>query len=133
MANPAKKIFPVRKIFYSGKTVFYWKPNFEKNELEDLAASIKSQGILQPIVVRKKDEDTFEIIAGERRWRAAQIAGLHEVPALIKEMNDDDVLQASLIENIQRENLNPVEEARAYQIILKNKDERKTCKMKTKH
>ena len=68
---------------------------FSKKELEDLAASLKSQGILQPIVVRKKTEDTFEIIAGERRWRAAQIAGIHEIPALIKEMNDEEALQAA--------------------------------------
>ena len=91
---------------------------FKKNELEDLASSIKSQGILQPIVVRQKNEN-YEIIAGERRWRAAQIAGIHEIPALIKEMSDEDVIQAALIENIQRENLNPIEEARAYQGLLK--------------
>ncbi|PPR45039.1 MAG: putative chromosome-partitioning protein ParB [Alphaproteobacteria bacterium MarineAlpha5_Bin8] len=96
------------------------RKRFGKNEIEDLAASIKSQGILQPIVVRQKAENTFEIIAGERRWRAAQIVGLHEIPAIIKEMNDEEALQAALIENIQRENLNPVEEARAYQLILKD-------------
>ena len=96
------------------------RKRFGKNEIEDLAASIKSQGILQPIVVRQKAENTFEIIAGERRWRAAQIVGLHEIPAIIKEMNDEEALQAALIENIQRENLNSVEEARAYQLILKD-------------
>ena len=63
-------------------------------------------------------QDTFEIIAGERRWRAAQIAGIHEIPALIKEMNDDEAQEAALIENIQRENLNAVEEARAYKKFL---------------
>ena len=96
------------------------RKRFGKEEIEDLAASIKSQGILQPIVVRQKEENTFEIIAGERRWRAAQVVGLHEVPAIIKEMNDDEAIQAALIENIQRENLNPVEEAKAYQKILKD-------------
>ena len=96
------------------------RKNFGKDELQDLAASIKSKGILQPIVVRKKNEDSYEIIVGERRWRAAQIAGLHEIQALVKEMNNEEVIQAALIENIQRANLNPVEEARAYQNILTN-------------
>ncbi len=96
------------------------RKRFGKNEIEDLAASIKSQGILQPIVVRQKDQNKFEIIAGERRWRAAQVVGLHEIPVIIKNMNDEQAIQAALIENIQRENLNPVEEAKAYQTILKD-------------
>ena len=94
------------------------RKNFHKDELENLAVSIKAQGILQPIIVREKSDDVFEIIAGERRWRAAQIAGLHEVPALIKQMSDKEVVEASLIENIQRENLNPVEEAKAFKLLL---------------
>ena len=96
------------------------RKRFGKNEIEDLAASIKSQGILQPIVVRQKDKNKFEIIAGERRWRAAQVVGLHEIPVIIKNMSDEEAIQAALIENIQRENLNPVEEAKAYQTILKD-------------
>ena len=98
------------------------RKNFIKDELEDMATSIKSKGILQPIIVRRKSEDLFEIIAGERRWRAAQIAGIHEIPAVINQMTDEEAMQAALIENIQRENLNPVEEARAYKVILKNND-----------
>ena len=98
------------------------RKKFDKSELEELALSIRSQGILQPIVVRKKDENMYEIIAGERRWRAAQLAGLHEVPAIIKEMKDNEVIQAALIENIQRENLNSVEEAKAYRGILENNE-----------
>ena len=98
------------------------RKNFEKNELEELAASIKIQGILQPIVVRSKENNQYEIIAGERRWRAAQIAGIHEIPALVKQMDDDSSKEAALVENIQRENLNPVEEAKAYESILKNKN-----------
>ena len=94
------------------------RKNFPKEELEDLAASIKAKGILQPIIVRKINNSSFEIIAGERRWRAAQIAGVHEIPTLIKQMTDEEVMQAALIENIQRENLNPIEEAKAYQTIL---------------
>jgi len=98
------------------------RKDFKKEELEELAASIKSQGVLQPIVVRKKAEQQYEIIAGERRWRAAQIAGLHEIPALVKEMTDNEAQEAALIENIQRENLNAVEEARAYKKLLENKN-----------
>lgn len=98
------------------------RESFKKEELEELANSIKSQGILQPIVVRPANDGLYQIIAGERRWRAAQLAGLHEMPALIKEMSDELVGEAALIENIQRENLNAVEEARAYQTILEKKD-----------
>ena len=98
------------------------RKKFDKKELEDLAVSIKAQGILQPIIARKKSEDIFEIIAGERRWRAAQIAGLHEVPVLVKQMSDKEVVEVSLIENIQRENLNPVEEAKAYKTLLESKE-----------
>ena len=98
------------------------RKNFNKTELEELALSIKAQGILQPIVVRKKFEDVYEIIAGERRWRAAQLAGLHEIPVIVKQMEDNEAIKAALIENIQRENLNPVEEAKAYRSILKNNE-----------
>jgi len=98
------------------------RKDFKKEELEELASSIKSQGVLQPIVVRKKDEQQYEIIAGERRWRGAQIAGLHEIPALVKEMTDNEAREAALIENIQRENLNAVEEARAYKKLIENKN-----------
>jgi|TARA_B110000116_G_C16786341_1_gene561087 ParB family chromosome partitioning protein len=96
------------------------RKEFNKEELADLASSIKSKGILQAIIVRPKGNDYFEIIAGERRWRAAQIAGIHQLPALIKDMNDGMVQEAALIENIQRENLNAVEEANAYKAILSN-------------
>ena len=89
------------------------RKNFNKEELKELANSIKSNGILQPIIVRPSKNNRFEIIAGERRWRAAQIAGIHEIPSLIKEMNDETIQEVALIENIQRENLNPIEEAMA--------------------
>ena len=98
------------------------RKKFDKKELEDLAVSIKAQGIIQPIIARKKSEDVFEIIAGERRWRAAQIAGLHEIPTIVKQMSDKEVVEVSLIENIQRENLNPVEEAKAYKTLLESKE-----------
>jgi len=95
------------------------RKNFKKDDLEELALSIKSQGILQPIVVRLLSSNNYEIIAGERRWRAAQLVGIHEIPVFIKEIPEDLLNEAALIENIQRENLNPVEEARAYESILK--------------
>ena len=98
------------------------RKNFKKEELEELANSIKSQGVLQPIVVRLIDNNNYEIVAGERRWRAAQIVGLHEIPSYIKNIDPEAISEAALIENIQRENLNAVEEARAYQSILKNKN-----------
>ncbi len=98
------------------------RKDFKKEELEELASSIKSQGVLQPIVVRKKNDQQYEIIAGERRWRGAQIAGLHEIPALVKSMTDNEAQEAALIENIQRENLNAVEEAKAYKKLLENEN-----------
>ena len=98
------------------------RKNFKKKELIELADSIKSQGILQPIVVRPVNSGAFEIIAGERRWRAAQIVGIHEIPCLIKKMTNEEVQEAALIENIQRENLNAVEEAQAYKTIIKNNE-----------
>ena len=98
------------------------RKNFKKEELEELASSIKSQGVLQPILVRATDNNQYEIIAGERRWRAAQIAGIHEIPAIIKETNNETTSLLALIENIQRENLNAVEEAKAYKEILEKKN-----------
>lgn len=96
------------------------RKNFKKEELEELASSIKHQGVLQPIVVRQIKSNNYEIVAGERRWRAAQMASIHEIPALIKDMSDKDVQEVALIENVQREDLNAVEEARAYKEILNN-------------
>src|ERR1700716_1714293 len=84
----------------------------------DLAASIRSQGLMQPLRVRPVDRDCYELIAGERRWRAAQMAGLEEVPALVREVPDEAALAMSLIENIQRENLNPMEEAAGLQRLV---------------
>ena len=87
------------------------RTNMDQASLEELASSIKSQGIIQPILVRPVRDDQYEIIAGERRWRAAQIAQLDEVPVLVRDIPDEATLAVALIENIQRENLNPVEEA----------------------
>jgi len=89
----------------------------EQGPLEELAQSIRVNGIIQPILVRRSGE-RFEIIAGERRWRAAQIAGLLRAPVIVREIGDDQLLQVALIENIQRENLNPIDEATAYRRLL---------------
>ncbi|SNX60589.1 chromosome segregation DNA-binding protein [Nitrosomonas ureae] len=94
------------------------RTNMDQVALTELAESIKAQGIMQPILVRPIDEGRYEIIAGERRWRAAQIAGLNEVPALIRKVADESALAMSLIENIQRENLNPLEEAMGIQRLI---------------
>jgi len=90
---------------------------FNEEKLEELAASIRANGLIQPIIVRRTGE-SFQIIAGERRWRAAQRAGLTKVSCVIKDVKDDDVLALSLIENIQREELNPIEEATAYKNLI---------------
>ena len=89
--------------------------DMEPQALEDLAASIKAQGVIQPIVIRPVSNDTYEIIAGERRWRASQLAGLSSIPVVIRDVPDEAAIAMALIENIQRENLNPVEEAVALQ------------------
>ena len=92
--------------------------HFDDTALRELAESIKSQGIIQPLLVRPHGgENTFQIVAGERRWRAAQLAGLKEVPVFVRELTDKEVMAAALIENLQREDLNPIEEAEALQAL----------------
>ena len=93
------------------------RKDFDEDSLMELADSIKQFGILQPLIVQKK-KDYYEIIAGERRWRAAKIAGVKEVPIIVKEYTNQEIVEISLIENIQRENLNPIEEAMAYKRLL---------------
>jgi ParB family chromosome partitioning protein len=90
---------------------------FSEAELEDLSASIRERGIIQPIVVRSRGPEAYEIIAGERRWRAAQRAGLHEVPIVVIEASDGEALELAIIENVQRTDLNPLEEATGYQVL----------------
>ncbi|MYL96642.1 ParB/RepB/Spo0J family partition protein [Novosphingobium sp. FGD1] len=87
---------------------------FEEAALEELAASIAQRGVIQPIIVRPLDNGRYQLVAGERRWRAAQKAQLHEIPALVRDLTDREVMALALIENLQREDLNPIEEARAY-------------------
>lgn len=93
------------------------RKNFDEDALLELAESIKQFGLLQPILVQER-EDYYEIIAGERRWRAAKLAGLKEVPVIIKHLTEQEIVEIALIENIQRENLNPIEEAQAYKRLL---------------
>jgi ParB family chromosome partitioning protein len=94
------------------------RTKMDQQALAELAASIRSQGLIQPLLVRQVERERYELIAGERRWRAAQMAGLEEVPALVREVPDEAALAMSLIENIQRENLNPMEEAAGIQRLI---------------
>lgn len=94
------------------------RTHMRQDALEELASSIKSQGVVQPIVVRELPAGEYEIVAGERRWRAAQMAGLESIPAVVREIPDEAAIAIALIENIQRENLNPVEEAMALQRLI---------------
>ena len=93
------------------------RKNFEEDPLQELSESIKEFGIIDPIIVTKKNR-SYQIIAGERRWRAARLAGLKEVPVIVRKYNEQEIAEISLIENIQRENLNPIEEALAYQKLI---------------
>ena len=96
------------------------RERFDAAQLGELVASIKEQGILQPILARPIGPDRFEIVAGERRWRAAQKAGLHEVPVVVREFSDEEALQIAIIENVQRQDLSPIEEARAYKRLARD-------------
>tara|TARA_B100000686_G_C16805780_1_gene990195 strand:- start:11167 stop:12054 length:888 start_codon:yes stop_codon:yes gene_type:complete len=98
------------------------RKNFNQKDIESLASSLKNQGIVQPLIVRPSKQigksEEFEIIAGERRWRAAQFAGLHEVPVVVKHLDDQSAMEVALVENLQREDLDPIEEAAAYDLLV---------------
>ena len=94
------------------------RTNFDEEQLENLAQSIRSNGIIQPLLIRRFEGNRFQLIAGERRWRAAQKAGLQRVPAIVREIPDDKILELALIENIQRQELNAIEEAHAYKRLI---------------
>ena len=108
------------------------RKNFDKNSLEELTASIRERGIIQPIIVRASEDsnDKYELIAGERRWQAAQNAGLHEVPAVILNVDNLKSLEFAIVENVQRKDLNPIEEAEGYQRLINefNYDQDKVAK-----
>jgi len=115
--SPADTTIPVEKIHPNPDQP---RRNFQKADLEDLSASIREKGILQPLLVRR-DPTTpgdFQIVAGERRWRAAQMAKLHDIPVLIRDLDDQEVIEFAIIENIQRTDLNPVEEALGYRQLM---------------
>jgi ParB family chromosome partitioning protein len=94
------------------------RKSFSEAELEEFASSVSKRGIIQPIAVRSRGDDHYEIIAGERRWRAAQRAGLHEVPIVLLDVSDAEALEIAIIENVQRADLNPIEEATGYQTLM---------------
>ena len=94
------------------------RKNFDEKEIKELSESIKNQGLIQPIVVRETSSNIYEIIAGERRWRACQLAGLHSINCFVMSVDDKSVYELALLENIQRENLNVVEEAKAYKNLI---------------
>ena len=128
MADVAEAEQPSTKSGSSGERLIpieQIKPNpdqprkrFEKGDLDDLAASISEKGVIQPLIVRSTQDDTFEIVAGERRWRAAQMAKLHELPVIVREFTNVEVLEIAIIENIQRADLNAVEEAMGYRQLM---------------
>ena len=94
------------------------RKSFDAEKIAELTVSIKTHGVIQPLILRKVEDDQYIIVAGERRWRAAKIAGLKELPAIIMDLSENEVLEISLIENIQRQDLNPIEEATAYKKLI---------------
>ena len=96
------------------------RKSFDEDAIHELAESIKQKGIIQPLVVQKSEKNLYTIIAGERRWRAAKIAGLKKIPVVVKNYSNQEIMEIALIENIQREDLNPIEEAQAYQRLIKD-------------
>lgn len=119
VTTPARPdlVVPIEKVFPNPDQP---RRSFTDEHLQDLSASIKAKGIIQPLIVRKRanGKDEYEIVAGERRWRAAQMAQLHEIPILVRDFTDTEVLEVAIIENIQRSDLNPVEEAAGYRQLM---------------
>ncbi|WP_370277295.1 ParB/RepB/Spo0J family partition protein [Pontibacterium sp.] len=115
VAKPEKPAYPEMGVHLIQRGRYQPRRDLEPQALEELANSIRAQGVMQPIVVRPIDSERYEIIAGERRWRASQMAGLNTIPVVIKDVPDEAAIAMALIENIQRENLNPMEEAIALQ------------------
>lgn len=113
-SNSGQDIFQVN-VDHIAPCPFQPRKHFSEVELDELANSIRQNGVLQPIIVRQKNEDSYEIIAGERRWRACKKAGLRFIPVIVKEASDKEVLHYAIIENIQRENLTPIEESESYE------------------
>ena len=110
--------FKVVQIKDIQKNPYQPRKEFSEEKIQELAQSIKENGLIQPIIVRKSPVLGYEILAGERRYRASIVAGLSEVPVIVKQLSDQDMMLHSIIENLQRENLNPIEEAKAYQSLI---------------
>jgi len=119
VSNTSSNMLPIEKVIANPNQP---RQDFNKEDLEDLTRSIASRGIIQPIIVRvsKENNDLYQIVAGERRWRADQKAQLHEVPVVVRDFTDEELLEVAIIENVQRSNLNPVEEALAYKALIDN-------------
>ncbi len=100
------------------KNPYQPRKEFDREKLDELAQSIKENGVIQPIIVRQSPVIGYEILAGERRYRASLLAGLHSIPAVVKQLSDQEMMVQAIIENLQRENLNPIEEARAYESLV---------------
>jgi len=111
----AEQMIPIERISPNPEQP---RKRFEKGDLDDLAASIREKGVIQPLIVRTRDDGSFEIVAGERRWRAAQLAQLHELPVIVRDFTDVEVLEVAIIENIQRADLNAIEEAAGYRQLM---------------
>jgi ParB family chromosome partitioning protein len=114
-AEGEQRLVPIEQIRSSSLNP---RQTFDDQELDELAASIRERGLVQPIIARPVSAGGFEIVAGERRWRAAQRAGLHSVPVIIRELNDKEVLELAIIENVQRSDLNAIDEARGYRELI---------------
>jgi ParB family transcriptional regulator, chromosome partitioning protein len=113
--TPGLKQVPIDLISANPKNP---RRNFPEADIESLAKSLKDKGLIQPLLVRPLKDGSFQIVAGERRWRAAQRAGLHEVPAIVRELDDKDTLELAIVENVQRSDLTPLEEAQAYRMLM---------------
>tara|TARA_R110002096_G_scaffold14838_4_gene52473 strand:+ start:2472 stop:3359 length:888 start_codon:yes stop_codon:yes gene_type:complete len=111
----AEQYVPIEKISPNPEQP---RKRFDPQDLDDLANSIREKGFIQPLIVRRRDDGTFEIVAGERRWRASQMAQLHELPIIVREFTDVEVLEVAIIENIQRADLNSIEEAAGYRQLM---------------
>lgn len=114
-SSPAERFLPIEQIAPNPDQP---RKRFNQSDLDDLAASIKEKGVIQPLIVRDMGANSFEIVAGERRWRAAQMAQLHQLPVIVRTFSDTEVLEIAIIENIQRADLNPIEEAAGYRQLM---------------
>src|SRR5262245_44971022 len=113
--NDGVRELPISMI---GPNPFQPRVRFDDEAIRELASSIKSSGVLQPVLVRRFGGDGYQLVAGERRLRAARLAGLEKIPAVMREYDDQEMLEVALIENVQREDLNPIEEAKAYHLLV---------------